>query len=81
LLAITPVKVISALMIALAIAFAIEFAQAFHMLDALGLHNNRIARVVLGGFFDTKDLLCYVADAGVMAVIEGVRTRTFSPRA
>lgn len=45
---------------ALAFAFAIEWSQALHLVDALGLTNSRIARVVLGTGFDPHDFLAYL---------------------
>jgi len=40
-------------------AVCIEIAQYFHLLQLLGLANNRIISIVLGGTFDWLDILCY----------------------
>ncbi len=39
-------------------SFAIEFAQYFHLVDILGIHN-KIARIVMGTSFSVSDLLMY----------------------
>lgn len=73
--AISPLTLLQALAITLAIAFAIEIAQALHLLDAIGLSNNRVARTVLGGVFDWADLVAYAAGAVIIWIVEGVRVR------
>ena len=72
--AVTPLRVVPALMTALIIAFAIEFGQMFHLIDTLGLRGNRIAGFILGGSFDVKDLGCYVAGAMVALIVESLLT-------
>ena len=72
--AVTPLKVMPAVMLALAIAVMVELGQLLHLLDALGLAHDRLARVVLGGVFDLKDLACY--GAGAACVLMGERLRT-----
>lgn len=71
--AITPLRVLPAASMALAIAFTIEFGQMFHLIDLLGLRGNRIAGFILGGYFDAKDLGCYVTGAVVALIVEGLR--------
>jgi len=68
--AVTPLKVMPAAMLALAIAVMVELGQLFHLLDALGLTHDRLARVVLGGVFDIKDLACYGVGAACLLVGE-----------
>jgi len=72
---VTPLNIRMALLAALVIAFAIEFGQYFHLIDRLGLHHNRIARLILGTTFDVGDLGCYVVGAAVMGAIEGAIKR------
>lgn len=70
----TPLEVASALGIALAIALVIEVAQALNLLGALGLADDRFARIVLGGAFDMLDIAAYCAGgAAVLAVEFGLR--------
>lgn len=68
--AVAPLKVMPAVMLALAIAVMVELGQLFHLLDALGLAHDRLARVVLGGVFDIKDLVCYGVGAACLLVGE-----------
>lgn len=65
--ALTPLRLGSALATTLAIAVLIEVAQAAKLLSALGLGENRLARIVFGGSFDWLDLLAYAA-GGIMIV-------------
>lgn len=71
--AISPLTILQALTLTLAIAFVIEIAQALHLLDAVGLANNRIARTILGGVFDCADLAAYTAGALFIAAVERLR--------
>lgn len=71
--AVTPLRVLPAVLVALGIAFAIEFGQMFHLIDALGLRGNRIAGFILGGYFDVKDLGCYFAGAFAALIVECLR--------
>lgn len=68
-----PVRPYSAVAGALALAVAIELAQAFHMLAALGLEHNRLARTILGGVFDPLDLIAYGSGAAVALIVERFR--------
>ena len=74
--AVTPLRLVAALGVTLGIAFAIEFAQLFGLLGVLGLGDNRLARIVLGGVFDVADLAAYVAGAVVIVMAEmGLRRK------
>jgi len=42
-------------------AVGIELTQYFQLVRLLGLENNRVISVVLGGAFDWADILCYGA--------------------
>ncbi len=68
--AVTPMRLVPALAVTLVIAYAIEFAQLFGVLGALGVGDNRLARVVLGGVFDPMDLFAYVAGAVLVVGVE-----------
>ena len=69
----TPLSLRSALATTLAIAVLIEVAQAAKLLSALGLGENRLARIVFGGSFDWLDLLAYAAGGIVIVGIELAR--------
>lgn len=71
--AITPLSLRSALATTLAIAVLIEVAQAAKLLSALGLGENRLARIVFGGSFDWLDLLAYAVGGIVIVGIELAR--------
>ena len=49
-------------------AVAVEILQWFHIVDILGLTDSRFFRVLIGGVFDVKDILCY----GVGCVLLGI---------
>lgn len=58
-------------------AVAVEILQWFHIVDILGLTDNRFFSVLIGGVFDAKDILCY----GVGCILLGgyeylTRTKT-----
>ncbi|RYZ11227.1 MAG: DUF2809 domain-containing protein [Alphaproteobacteria bacterium] len=69
----TPLSLRAALATTLAIAVLIEVAQAAKLLSALGLGENRLARIVFGGSFDWLDLLAYAAGGIVIVGIELAR--------
>jgi hypothetical protein len=68
--AVTPLRLVPALAVTLAIAFAIEFAQLLGLLGALGIRDNQVARIVLGGVFDPMDLAAYVAGVVLIVAVE-----------
>lgn len=68
--AVTPLRFVPALAVTLGIAFAVEFAQLFGVFAALGLTDNQIARIVLGGVFDLADLAAYTAGAAIILIAE-----------
>jgi hypothetical protein len=71
--AVTPLRVLPAVAIALGIAFAVEFAQAFNLVDVLGLSGNAFARVVLGTSYDPRDFIAYTAGGMGVLLIEAAR--------
>lgn len=40
-------------------AVAVEILQWFHIVDILGLTDNKFFSVLIGGVFDVKDIFCY----------------------
>ena len=40
-------------------AIFVEVMQYLHIVDILGLQNNRFMSVLIGGTFDWKDIMCY----------------------
>lgn len=49
-------------------AVIVEILQWFHIVDILGLADNRFFSTLIGGVFDVKDIICY----GVGSVILGI---------
>ena len=64
--------------VALTVAVLIELGQLIHVLDAVGLGGNRLARVVLGGVFDPADIACYLIGAVAALLLDLVRLRRSS---
>lgn len=71
--AVLGVSVGQAVAAALVIAFAVELGQLIGILDMLGLRGNAVARVVLGAGFEVKDLIAYLAGAGIVLLAERLR--------
>jgi hypothetical protein len=67
--AVTRLTVGQAAAAALVFALLTELAQLLGLLDAIGLRSNRVARTVLGGVFDVKDLVAYTV--GALAAVWG----------
>ena len=72
---VTRMSVRQAAAVALAIAFAIEISQLFHVLAHLGLWHDSIARAVLGGHFEVRDLCSYAVGALGAVAVEWLRRR------
>lgn len=68
--AVTRMSLAAALSATLVIALAIEIAQAVGLLNMIGLADNRIARIVLGGVFDMLDIAAYLGGAAVVMIAE-----------
>lgn len=49
-------------------AAGVEVLQLFHIVDILGLENNRFMRILIGSVFDMADVICY----GVGCVMLGI---------
>ena len=78
--ALTPLSFPQALAVTLAIALVIELAQAFGLLGALGLADNELARIVLGGVFDWHDLAAYAAGGSIIAALGTLTARRAAGR-
>jgi hypothetical protein len=78
--AVTPLRMWPAIATSFAIAVLIELGQLVHILDMLGLADNKVARIVLGSGFEWLDFAAYAAGAalalGVEALLDRMRTRT-----
>lgn len=56
-------------------AVVVEVLQYFHIVDLLGLGNSTFFRVLIGGVFDLKDILCYGAGCLLLGAWELFRFR------
>ncbi|MEZ5961025.1 MAG: DUF2809 domain-containing protein [Hyphomonadaceae bacterium] len=68
--ALTPLGFAKAIALTLAVALGVEVSQALGLLGFLGLADNQLARIVLGGVFDWHDLMAYAAGGAVVAAVE-----------
>ena len=51
-------------------AIFVEILQWFHIVDVLGLSDSRFFRVLIGGVFDWKDILCYGLGCALVGLYE-----------
>lgn len=56
-------------------AVIVEVLQYFRITEVLGVSDNRVLRILIGGTFDFKDILCYAAGCVILAVIEQVQSK------
>jgi len=69
---------------ALAVACALELGQALRLWAWLGLEEGAVATVILGTFYDPRDLVAYAAALPLIAVLERfflTRPAAFTQRA
>lgn len=71
--AVTPLKVLPALAIALATGFLVELGQLLDILDLLHLRSSKVARILLGSDFEWGDLLAYTGGAAFAWLVERLR--------
>lgn len=57
-------------LIVLVFAFLVETAQYYHLVNRLGLEQNRIARTVIGVGFDRLDLVAYTTGIAFVFFLE-----------
>ncbi len=53
-------------------AAAVELAQYFGIAEILQLEDNRLIYTIIGGTFDMKDILCYLAGALLLVAWENI---------
>ena len=59
----------------LVFAFLLEGLQAFELVQHLGIEENKIATAVLGSHFDWLDLFLYTLGAGIVLLVESLKSR------
>lgn len=65
-----PLRVLPAAALAFAIGALIEFGQGVNLLDLLGMRDNEMIAVVLGGSFEWLDFVAYAAGALIALMVE-----------
>lgn len=58
-------------------AAGVEILQLFHIVDLLGLGDNRFFRILIGSVFDIKDILCYAAGCLILFGYEIIKRKRF----
>lgn len=51
-------------------AAGVEVLQYFHIIELLGLSDNRFFSVLIGSVFDIKDIVCYGIGCVVVVIVE-----------
>ncbi len=51
-------------------AALVECLQGIHIVELLGLSDNRFFRILIGSTFDWKDILCYGTGCGLLGLYE-----------
>jgi hypothetical protein len=68
--AVTSLRVVPAILAALAIAFGVELGQYIGLLDLLGWRGNKLAAIVLGSDAEWRDVIAYTAGAIATLLVE-----------
>ena len=53
-------------------AVMIEITQYFHLVDRLGLKDNKLMSTIMGTTFDIRDILCYFAGTIILIIWEKI---------
>lgn len=53
-------------------AVVVEITQYFHLVDKLGLRNNKFMSAIMGTSFDIRDILCYFIGTVILIVWEKI---------
>lgn len=69
-MAVLPLRPMGAAALAFGVAALIELGQALNLLDLIGLRDNVMARVVLGGSFEWLDFIAYAAGAALVLMVD-----------
>lgn len=56
-------------------ATGVELLQLFHIVELLGLGDNRFFRILIGSVFDIKDVFCYAFGCILLEVYEIMRKK------
>lgn len=64
------ISVLPAAIGVLLFSFMVEGLQYFHLVEKLGLQNNKVARIVIGTSFSVEDLLAYLTGIVFVIIVE-----------
>ena len=53
-------------------AVVVEITQYFHLVDRLGLGNNKLMATIMGTSFDVRDILCYFIGTVLLIIWEKI---------
>jgi hypothetical protein len=53
-------------------ATIVEITQYFHLVDRLGLSDNKLLATIMGTSFDIRDVLCYLAGTIILIAWEKI---------
>jgi len=53
----------------------VEISQYFHLVDLLGLRDNRLMSTIMGTSFDIRDILCFFAGTVILLIWEKISTK------
>ncbi|MDT0690395.1 DUF2809 domain-containing protein [Salegentibacter sp. F188] len=70
------ISVTTAAISVLAFAYFIEALQYLHIIDLLGIQNNKFAAIVLGSHFEWEDMLAYTLGILTVFGIEKIKERS-----
>mgnify|MGYP002682161151 CR=1 FL=1 len=51
-------------------AVMVEITQYFHLVDRLGLRDNKLMATIMGTSFDVRDILCYLIGTVILIIWE-----------
>ncbi|WP_010251080.1 ribosomal maturation YjgA family protein [Acetivibrio cellulolyticus] len=55
-------------------AVIVEVTQYFHLVDMLGLRDNKLLSTIMGTSFDIRDVLCYFAGTVILVAWEKIES-------
>jgi hypothetical protein len=63
-------SVITTAMLTLLFSYTVETLQYFKIVDLLGLHDSKIARIIIGTSFEWSDILSYTIGIAIVLLVE-----------
>lgn len=60
----------------LLLAYFIEWGQYINLIEILNLHNNKVAKIIIGTSFSWIDILCYTCGFGICIVLDRMKIKS-----